>query len=90
MYYIKNVYNFKERPKNALIYNNYQNSFYQKLKQGILQKYVWIYQYKFLIQKDRLYYISKKSCSVSLEIKRYRFSPQICFGIKENNGLNRS
>lgn len=29
MYYIKNVYNFKERPKNALIYNNnYQNSFY--------------------------------------------------------------
>lgn len=54
MYYIKNVYNFKERPKNALIYNNYQNSFYQKLKQGILQKYVWIYQYKFLIHKDRL------------------------------------
>lgn len=49
---VNKVNNFQEKEKNALIYNNnYQNSFYEKLKQGMGQRKVWIYQYKFLIHK---------------------------------------
>lgn len=38
---VNKVNNFQEKEKNALIYNNnYQNSFYEKLKQGMGQRKV--------------------------------------------------